>query len=81
MARVSKQLDANACLERLGQAIRVQRKGVGLSQEALADAAGLDRSHMGRIERGERNLTLLNLIRIAKALDRKPSNLLDAAEL
>lgn len=49
---------------------------MGLSQEALADAAGIDRSHMGKIERGERNVTLLNLVRVAVALDRKPSQIL-----
>lgn len=52
-----------------------------MSQEALADAAGIDRSHMGKIERGERNVTLLNLIRIATALNQKPSDLLSAASL
>ena len=36
-----------------------------MSQEALADAAGMDRSHMGKIERGERNVTLLNVAKIA----------------
>lgn len=54
---------------------------MGLSQEALADAAGIDRSHMGKIERGERNVTLLNLIRVASALQHKPSELLAAADL
>lgn len=52
-----------------------------LSQEALADAAGIDRSHMGKIERGERNVTLLNLVRIAAALGAKPSQLLIQADL
>lgn len=52
-----------------------------MSQEALADAAGLDRSHMGKIERGERNVTLLNVIRLATALDCKPSDLLADAGL
>lgn len=54
---------------------------MGLSQEALADAAGIDRSHMGKIERGERNLSFLNLLRIARAVGQKPSALLAAAEL
>ncbi|MNF15958.1 anaerobic benzoate catabolism transcriptional regulator [compost metagenome] len=52
-----------------------------LSQEALADAAGIDRSHMGKIERGERNVTFLNIARIATAMGCKPSNLLADAEL
>lgn len=50
-----------------------------MSQEALADAAGMDRSHLGRIERGERNVTLLNISRIAKAMDCKASELLASA--
>lgn len=50
-----------------------------MSQEALADYAGVDRSHMGRIERGERNVSLLNVIRIAKAMKCKVADIfLDA---
>lgn len=52
-----------------------------MSQEALADAAGIDRSHMGKIERGERNVTLLNVLRIAAALNNLPSDLLREAGL
>ena len=52
-----------------------------MSQEALADAAGIDRSHMGKIERGERNVTILNIVRVASAMDRKPSDLLHEAGL
>lgn len=61
---------------RLGEVVRARRKALNLSQEALADAAGIDRSHMGKIERGERNVTLLNVVRIAKAVGCKPSDLL-----
>ena len=81
MARVSGQHDADGSLKRLGEAVRASRRALGMSQEALADAAGLDRSHMGKIERGERNVTLLNVTRIAKALDRKPSDLMSSAGL
>jgi transcriptional regulator with XRE-family HTH domain len=81
MARVSGKSDAGTVLEPLGAAIRASRKKVGLSQEALADAAGIDRSHMGKIERGERNVTLLNLCRIADALRTKVSALLLQADL
>ena len=81
MARVSGQQDADRSLKRLGDAVRAARKAKGLSQEALADAAGIDRSHMGKIERGERNVTLLNLVRISKAIGCKPSDLLVAASL
>jgi transcriptional regulator with XRE-family HTH domain len=52
---------------------------LNLSQEALADHAGIDRSHMGKIERGERNVTLLNLAKLAEALKCQPSALLSNA--
>jgi transcriptional regulator with XRE-family HTH domain len=81
VARVSGQQDADGSLKRLGEAVRAARKARGMSQETLADAAGIDRSHMGKIERGERNVTLLNIARIANALGRKPSDLLVAAGL
>lgn len=81
VARVSGQKDADGSLERLGEAVRAGRKARALSQEALADAAGIDRSHMGKIERGERNLTFLNIARIAKAMGCKPSDLMAAAGL
>lgn len=79
--RVSGQQDSEGRLAQLGHAIRTQRTAMGLSQEALADAAGIDRSHMGKIERGERNVTLLNLVRVAGALDRKLSQVLADAGL
>lgn len=78
---MSAQHDRDQALVRLGQAIREARKGAGTSQEALADAAGIDRSHMGKIERGERNVTLLNVLKIAAALDWSGSDLLRAANL
>lgn len=81
MARISGKTDTEAQLPKLGAVIRSERKSKGLSQEALADSAGIDRSHMGKIERGERNLSLLNLIKIAGSLDVRPSALLAASDL
>lgn len=81
MGRVSVSHDKNRDLVRLGAVVRAHRVALGLSQEALADAAEIDRSHMGKIERGERNVTFLNILRIANALDRKPSVLLAEAGL
>ncbi|WP_150620635.1 helix-turn-helix domain-containing protein [Pandoraea horticolens] len=81
MQRVSAKIDVEGHLSALGSAIRALRTSRGYSQEALALATGIDRSHMGRIERGERNLTLLNLIRIAQAIDCKPSDILIASGL
>ncbi|MEZ5708583.1 MAG: helix-turn-helix transcriptional regulator [Blastomonas sp.] len=59
----------------MGQRVRSRRHELELSQEALADAAGIDRSHMGKIERGERNVTILSLAKIANALDCELSHL------
>jgi transcriptional regulator with XRE-family HTH domain len=63
----------------IGTAIRACRRLRGISQEALAYSADIDRSHMGKIERGERNVSLLNLIRICTALQTRPSEILAAA--
>ncbi len=81
MARVSVKLDKDHDLMRLGDAVRARRIALALSQEALADIAEIDRSHMGKIERGERNITFLNILRIAKAIQCKPSDLLSDAGL
>jgi len=68
-------------LRALGAAIRALRKELGLSQEDLAHRCIIDRSHMGRIERGERNLSMLNLIRICDGLSVPPSEVLLRAGL
>ncbi|CAB1261381.1 helix-turn-helix transcriptional regulator [Vibrio cholerae] len=51
-----------------GERVRQLRKEKGLSQEALADLAGIDRSYMGHIERGDQNITLTKIHQIANAL-------------
>lgn len=81
MARISGAQDEGGVLARLGPHIRERRIALCLSQEALADASGIDRSHMGKIERGERNVTILNLTRIAKALGCKLSDVVVGAGL
>jgi len=60
----------------LGQAIRATRHERGLAQEALAARAGIDRSYYGAIERGEFNVTLDTIAKIAAALATNPSHLL-----
>lgn len=55
-------------LKNLGDRIRTIRQGKGLSQEELAFKAGLDRTYVGSVERGERNISVLNLERIMRAL-------------
>lgn len=81
MPRQSIKTDKDKKLIRLGDAIRAHRKSTGMSQEALADACGIERSHMGKIERGERNVSVLNVARIAKALDTSVASLMSSAEL
>jgi transcriptional regulator with XRE-family HTH domain len=60
----------------LGLAIRELRRASGISQEALAANCGLHRTYIGGIERGERNVSFANLLRISDALDMRPSELL-----
>ena len=81
MAKPSPKFAGNKELVSLGNAIRNCRKSSGLSQEALATDAGLDRSYMGGVERGEHNLTLMNLCKISDVLKIKPSDLLMDADL
>ena len=59
-------------LKAFGRKVREIRKEQGLSQEALAARAGLDRSYMGHIERGEKNVTLTKMYQIADALGVSP---------
>ena len=55
-------------LTRFGERVRKLRKKQGFSQEDFAQECGLDRTYMGGIERGERNLALKNIEKIANAL-------------
>jgi transcriptional regulator with XRE-family HTH domain len=64
----------------VGRNLRTYREAKGLSQEAFADELGVHRTYMGGIERGERNLTLKSLERIAGRLELDPLTLLQAAE-
>ncbi len=64
----------------LGQLIRVRREALGISQEDLAHEAGMDRSHLGAIERGEGNPAYGSLLTIAEALRLRLSQLQNAVE-
>lgn len=55
-------------LKELGRRIRARRKGMGMSQEGLALVADIDRSYVGGVERGQRNLTFSVLCRLCVAL-------------
>lgn len=73
MPKRSPHLSGSPVLVAVGAAIRRERARVGLSQEALAVDAEIDRSYMGGVERGEQNLTLTSLKRIADVLGVKPA--------
>jgi transcriptional regulator with XRE-family HTH domain len=60
----------------IGQNLRAYRLARGLSQEAFAEILGVHRTYMGSVERGERNLTLKSLERIAARIDEEPLTLL-----
>jgi transcriptional regulator with XRE-family HTH domain len=60
-----------------GKKVREERLKRKLTQEGLAKIAGVHRTYIGMIERGEKNLTLTNLLRISKALNLKTSKLLE----
>ncbi len=64
----------------VGRRLLAYRKSVGLTQEALADILGVHRTYLGGIERGERNLTLKSVERIAARIGREPLMLLGKAE-
>ncbi len=65
----------------LGKAARSLRRERGVAQEAFAARAGLDRSYYGAIERGEFNLSLDTLVKVAAGLGVRPSTLLRRARL
>jgi transcriptional regulator with XRE-family HTH domain len=60
----------------IGQNLRAYRLARGLSQEAFAEMLGVHRTYMGGVERGERNLTLRTVERIAARIDEDPLTLL-----
>ena len=60
-----------------GENVRSLRKEIGWSQEQLAEACGLHRTYIGAIERGERNVSLQNIVQIAFALGVKPADLME----
>lgn len=81
MPRLSSKVDKDKKLARVGTAVRVRRKALGISQEELAITSGVERSNMGKIERGENNLSILNLVRIAVALHCSAADILNDAGL
>jgi transcriptional regulator with XRE-family HTH domain len=68
-------------LTALGTAIRLARRTRGVSQEALAHAAQLDRAYLSSLERGLQNPGVINVLRIARALEMSLAELVGQAEL
>lgn len=81
VAKPSPSYSGDPALIKLGAAIRAARLDKHLSQEALADKASIDRSYIGGIERGEHNVAVMNLLKIADALEIKISDLLLSCDL
>jgi transcriptional regulator with XRE-family HTH domain len=74
----AKTFDSSPALA-FGAAVREKRHELGLSQEELASAAQVERSHMGKIERGEHMPNFVLILRLAKALSISPGTLVDRA--
>jgi transcriptional regulator with XRE-family HTH domain len=81
MAKPSPSHAYDPLLTALGKAIKEQRQLKGLSQESLALEVGIDRSYMGGIERGEHNVALVNIHKIANHLGLTAWELLRSAKI
>jgi transcriptional regulator with XRE-family HTH domain len=72
-------MDENAVKSKVGAVMRARRTELGFSQDTFADEIGMHRAYYSSLERGERNLTLQTLMRVAKGLKTKASELLKGA--
>jgi len=81
MARPYKNSSDHQELIDFGNAVRSIRSDKGISQEKLAELAGIDRSYMGGVERGEHNIALINIKRISDALGVSVSGVMKRAGL
>lgn len=77
MARKSGKTDIR---ERFGHAMRARREDLGLTQEELAERAGIHRTYVADIERGKRNVALINIERLGKALTLSLAELFERTE-
>ena len=73
-------ISGHEILNTFGENVRMYRKRLDISQEDLADKAGLHRTYIGMIERAEKNITLINMEKIAKALGVKIEDLLKSSK-
>jgi len=70
-------MDNDEVLNTFGKKVQEQRLKQGLSQEKLAEISGLDRTYISSMERGRRNVSLLNIVKVARALSIPPSDFLE----
>jgi len=70
-------MDPARLQQAFGRAVLRRREALGISQEELADRAGLHRTYIGDVERGERNISLVNIVKLAKALRVRAGALLE----
>ena len=68
-SQIMRELDEQKVRRRFGDRVRSLRKEIGISQEELALISGLDRTYIGGVERGERNVSLVNIHKLATALN------------
>ncbi len=73
-------MNADVLQKKFGEVVRKRRTALNFSQESFAEAVGVHRTYMGAIERGEQNVALKNLLKIANALATPLSVLLAEAE-
>jgi transcriptional regulator with XRE-family HTH domain len=74
---MGKAQNRNPVQEALGQRIRRRRTELGLSQMALADRCGMHFTFVSSVERGERNISMITLLRLAEGLEVEPGVLVD----
>lgn len=73
-------MNTDTILQQFGNNVRYWRKMRGFSQEELAEKCGLHRTYIGGIERGERNVALVNIVKLSTALDVSVSNLIERVD-
>lgn len=78
---MSNSINADKTTREFGTRIRALRKDLAMSQEELGEVAGLHRTYIGHLERGEVNPSLINILRVAKALKVDPSNLVSGLKV
>ena len=81
LASVKTLKDSQQNRKKLGLAIRRRREEIGVSQEGLAEIIGCHRNYVGYLERGEQNVTIDMLSRVAKSLTCTVTDLVDEADL